>query len=153
MLALSGSYLIGLVPLTAMLAAANSSLYQPALSTPQFNMTYQNNAQDAADIADIRQTTNLFAIAVDQHNLDLLSQVFTNDVTANFNLPSGEVLHSLSAVQQILARLQAVPSQHDQSTSYYAPKGDQKAHATTYNTGTFFGSGDLKGQVYTSYGR
>ena len=154
------SYLLfSMIPLTSTFAAANPLINQPASSAQKLNMTSQAetvdpiNTQTAADIVEIRQAINLFAIAVDQHKLDLLSQVFTNDVAVNFSLPSGEILYGLSAVTQLLATLQAVPSQHDQSTFYHTRIGSQEAHTTTYNTATFFGSGDLKGQVFTNYGR
>ena len=152
-------FLISLVSLPAIFAAAITSIDQPISLTPQLNITSQIendnviNPQRAADIADIRQAINLYSIALDQRNLDLLSRVFTNDVTVNFNLPSGEILHGLLAVMQALATLLTVPSQHDESTFYYVSAGSHTAQTTTYNTATFFGTGEQMGQALTSYGR
>ncbi|KAL9133718.1 MAG: hypothetical protein Q9175_005100 [Cornicularia normoerica] len=103
--------------------------------------------EQAVDVVEIQQTLNLFAIAVDQHRLELLPQVFTADVIANFSIPGGTIQHGLDAVTQLLMTLQAIPSLHYQSTNYLNFTTSQQAHATTYLTGTFFGSGDLQGQI------
>ena len=116
---------------------------------PEMNL----NVEQAVDVVNIQQTLNLFAIAVDQHQLGLLPEVFTTDVTANFSIPGGAIQIGLDAVTQLLMTLEAIPSLHYQSTNFLAFTGSQQAHATTYLTGLFFGTGDLQGQVYQNYGR
>ena len=111
------------------------------------------STEQAVDVVEIQQAVNLFAIAVDQHRLGLLPQVFTSSIVANFSLPDGTILRGLNAVTQNLMTLQDIPSVHDQSTNYVNFSTPWQPHATTYVTATFFGSGDLKGQVFTSYGR
>ena len=109
--------------------------------------------QQAVDVVEIQQVVNLFAIAIDQYRLELLPQIFSSDVAANFSVPSGMVQSGLDEVTQLLSTLQAIPSLHYQSTDYISFPSLNQAHATTYLTGTFFGSGKLQGQVYLNYGQ
>ena len=107
----------------------------------------------AVDVVKIQQVVNLFALAVDQHRLELLPQIFSSDVIANFSVPDGSVQNGLDEVTQLLLTLQAVPSLHYQSNNYVNFSSSSQAHATTYLTGTFFGSGTLGGQMSLNYGR
>ena len=77
------------------------------------------SARDAANVVEIQQVINLFALAVDQHRYDLFPQVFTPDVTVNFNTPGIPIIHGLDALtQHIPGALQNLPSFHAQSTPY-----------------------------------
>lgn len=111
------------------------------------------NVEQAVDVVEIQQTLNLFAIAVNQHQLGLLPEVFTTDVTTNFDIPGGDIQTGLDAVTRLLMTLEAIPSLHYQSTNFLKFTGSQQAHATTYLLESFFGTGALQGQVYQSYGR
>ena len=108
----------------------------------------------AADIVEIQQVTSLFAIAVDQQVYNLLPDVFTQDVTVNFNVPDGQILHGLDAVDHFLkVRTSGSRCSHDQTTNHVTFSGVADAHSITYNIGTFFGSGPPAGQRYTNWGR
>lgn len=115
-------------------------------------LSTRSASEEATNVVQIQQVLNLFAIAVDQHRWDLLSQVFTPDIMANFNVPGSPVLRGLDAVIQLLKRLEDVPSFHGQSTHWVDLSVPQRPHSVTYNTGVFFQPGP-QGQVYTSYGR
>ena len=111
------------------------------------------STEQALDVVEIQQVVNLFAIAVDQHRLELLPQILTPDIVADFGLPDGTILRGLDAVSQNLRTIQNIPGVHSQSTNHVNFSSPQQPHATTYLTATFFGSGELKGQVFTNYGR
>ena len=126
-------------------------LLECVLASPQVEMPFSN--EQATDVVEIQQVVNLFAIAVDQHRLELLPQIFTASIVADFGLPDGTILRGLDAVTQNLRTIPSVPAVHSQSTDYVNFSNPRQPHATTYLTATFFGSGDLKGQVFTNYGR
>ena len=105
--------------------------------------------QEAVIVVEIQQVINLFAVAVDQHRWDLLSQVFQPDVTADFNVPDSPVVHGLESVIQLLRRLETYPSVHSQSSHYVDLSNLHRPHAVTYITGIFF----LPERIYTNYGR
>ena len=110
-------------------------------------------AAQATEIVDIQQVLSLFAIAIDQHQYDLLSKIFTPNATADFNIPDSGTVTGVAAITHLLAKLQNINSTHDQSTNHVNFSSATNAHSTIYVVGTFFGSGDFQGQVYTSYGR
>ena len=105
--------------------------------------------QDAVSVVEIQQVINLFAVVVDQHRWDLLSQVFHPDITADFNVPDSPVVHGLDNLIQLLRRLESYPSYHSQSSHYVDMSNPQRPHAVTYITGIFF----LPERIYTNYGR
>ena len=105
--------------------------------------------QDAVSVVEIQQVINIFAVAVDQHRWDLLSQVFHPDITADFNVPDSPVVRGLDAVIQLLRRLETYASFHSQSSHYVDMSNPHGPHAVTYITGIFF----LPERIYTSYGR
>ena len=106
-----------------------------------------------ASIVEIQQTIDLFAIAVDQHRLNLIPSIFTENVTANLAAPGATDLRGIQALTQVLSTLNGISSLHEQSTHYVTFSSTGMAHATTYNVATFFGTGDLQGQIFTEYGR
>ena len=71
-----------------------------------------------ADELQIRNKLSLYAIAIDNKDFGLLSQVFTQDVHINFPSPGGENLNGLPAVQEYLkAQLDGFVTQHTLSTT------------------------------------
>ena len=113
-----------------------------------------SSSQAAIATVAIQQIINLQATAVDQRRFDLLSQVFTPDVTVNFNNPGMPILHGLDAVTAFISTsLQDIVSYHAQSTHYVNLTDTAGPHATTYNTATFFGVGRQQGVIGTRLGR
>ena len=105
--------------------------------------------QEAVIVVEIQQVINLFAVAVDQHRWDLLSQVFLPDATVDFKIPDSPVAHGIDAVVQLLRRFEAYPSFHSQSSHYVDISNLHRPHATTYIVGAFF----LPDRIHTNYGR
>lgn len=106
-------------------------------------------------IVSIEQTLNLFARSVDTHDYALLDLIFTPDATANF-APSTGYVDGLPAIKTELQNvLTGTVSQHALSTHMINVTSNQtmKASASTYVQGTFFGKGNLTGQIQTTYGR
>ena len=127
-------------------------LYLSSTSAQQLSSLV--TSPDATDTLAIQQVVNFFAVAVDQHRFDLLSSVFTNDVTVNFNNPDTPILHGLDAVKDLMSRmLEGVVSLHVQSTHFINWSNRARPHVTTYNTATFFKSGTPQPNTYYSYGR
>ena len=123
------------------------SLLKPAsaLGLPLLSLSNQ----EAVSVVEIQQVIDLFAVVVDQHRWDLLTQVFQPDVVADFNIPDSPAVHGIQAVIQLLRRFEAYPSFHGQSSHYVDMSNPNRPHAVTYITGVFF----LPERIYTSYGR
>ena len=116
-------------------------------------LTAPFSTQDAINVLEIQQMINLYATAADQQRLDLLPQIFTPDVTVNFNTPGVPILHGLPAVTSFMAAaLRDVQSFHAQSTHYINLTNTAAPHATTYNSATFF-AGEQQRQVISRLGR
>ena len=111
------------------------------------------STQDAIDVLEIQQMINLYATAADQKRFDLLPQIFTPDVTVDFNTPGVPLLRGLPAVTNFMAAaLRDVKSYHAQSTHYIDLTDAAAPRATTYNSATFF-AGEQQRQVITRLGR
>ena len=54
----------------------------------------------ATSIVEIQQVTNLYALALDQHQLGFLPQVFTQDVVVDFNVPGRGAIRGLQALSE-----------------------------------------------------
>lgn len=107
------------------------------------------------DIVVIEQTLNLFARSVDTHDYTLLDSVFSPNAVANFATSAG-CIDGLPAIKVFLQNtLTGTVSQHALSTHMINVGGNQTttASASTYLQGTFFGQGNLTGQIQTTYGR
>ena len=116
-------------------------------------LTAPFSTQDAIDVLEIQQMINLYATAADQHRFDLLPQIFTPDVTVDFNTPGVPILRGLPAVTSFMtAALRDVKSYHAQSTHYIDLTNSAAPRATTYNSATFF-AGEQQRQVITRLGR
>ena len=112
------------------------------------------SAQDATDTIAIQQVINLYSIAADQKRFELLSQVFTPDVTINFNTPGVPILHGLVSVTDFMsAALRDVVSYHAESTHSVDLSITARSHATTYNSAKFFGAGSQQGSMVSNWGR
>lgn len=112
------------------------------------------SSQDISDTVEIQQVINLYSIASDQKRFDLLSQIFTTDVTINFNTPGVPVLHGLNQVTEFMsAALRDVVSYHAASTHSIDLSVTMKPHSTTYSSAKFFGVGRQQGQIISKWGR
>ena len=86
-------------------------------------------SHDTSPFSAISNTLSRYALAIDLKNFNQLSEVFTQDVVANYSAPLG-VLRGLSAVQVTLeASLAPVTSQHSLTTQTLELQGD--THAST----------------------
>ena len=119
----------------------------------QIAVSYPLTVKGAIDIVAVQQVINLFAIAVDQHRWDLLTQVFDPNVSANFDSPGGAILHGLNAVVQALQILEDIPSFHQQSASFVNYTNPRAPHASTYLTGVFLRAGATQEPMSIVYGR
>ncbi len=106
-------------------------------------------------ILSIEQTLNLFARSVDTHDYALLDSVFSPDATANFGTSAGYLVGLPAIKSDLQTALIGTVSQHALSTHMIDVAGNQTgmASASTYLQGTFFGQGNLTGQILHSYGR
>ena len=110
--------------------------------------------QDAVDLPEFQQVINLFPIAADQKRFNLLPQIFTPDVTVNFNAPGVPILRGLDAVTEFMSTaLRDVNSYHAESSHYVALSTVARSHVTTYNSAKFFGTGEQQGQIVSKWGR
>lgn len=104
-------------------------------------------------IQEIEQTLNTFSHAVDTHDFALLDLVFAPNATANFDDGRG-TLRGLTAIStQLQSGLTGTITHHSLSTHWVRLVSPTKASSASYLQGTFFGQGDLAGQISTTYGR
>ncbi|KAF1985333.1 hypothetical protein K402DRAFT_464638 [Aulographum hederae CBS 113979] len=101
----------------------------------------------------IRNTISRYCIALDTKDWELLKQVFTPDVIANY--PFRDEMDSLEAVSQaIQGRLGEVITQHALTTQVIVVAADGKtATGETYFTGAHFGHGKYEGTVLQAFGK
>lgn len=112
------------------------------------------SSQEVSDTVEIQQVINLYSIALDQKRFDMLSRVFTSDVTINFNAPGVPLLHGLSQVIEFMSNaLLDVVSYHAASTHSIDLSVTIKPRATTYSSAKFFGVGRQEGQIIRKWGR
>ena len=124
------------------------------LSISSIALSRPFSAQDATDTIEIQQVIDLYSIAADQKRFELLYQVFTGDVTVNFNTPGVPILHGLVSVTEFMsAALRDVVSYHAESTHSIDLPNAGRTHATTYNSAKFFGAGTRQGQIVSKWGR
>ncbi|MCJ1355501.1 MAG: hypothetical protein MMC33_005493 [Icmadophila ericetorum] len=109
--------------------------------------------QTSLAIVEIEQTLNRFSRSVDTHDYSILDTVFTDDAIANF--ADGTELYNLTTIKSALqAGLVGMISQHALSTQQVEVNSAlQQASTVSYLQGTFFGQGNLTGQIYTTYGQ
>lgn len=121
-------------------------------SSPSFGSPddYQNIANVGAK----------YSYEIDDLNFDALDTVFTSNATFNFHNPKVPILHGIQAIKKTLAAL-APPgtvSQHTVSTHSISLSGSDRGAASTaqarsYTVATYFGTGNLTGQILTYYGK
>lgn len=138
---------------------AGSGIFFLAAALPAYILpAYAIHTEDPTiidSIVSIEQTLNIFARSVDTHDYALLDLVFSPDATANFATPAGYV-DGLPAIKtELQTALTGTVSQHALSTHMINLASNQSimASASTYLQGTFFGQGNLTGQIQTTYGR
>ena len=104
-------------------------------------------------IQEIEQTLNTFSHAVDSHDFALLELVFAPNATANFDDGRG-TLRGLTAIStQLESGLTGTITHHSLSTHRVRLTSPTTASSVSYLQGTFFGQGNLAGQISTTYGR
>lgn len=137
---LSATVFIGLIALFKLVPASPIPVQSLTLPTPI------NDGPGAMDYINVRQTVDLLAIALDQHQYSLLPSIFTSDVVADF----GEhQFRGLNAVTQYVQNFKNTVSSHDQTTSRITFDGAGKAHSTCYSIASFY----VKGKFFTDNGR
>jgi len=104
-------------------------------------------------IVEIEQTLNRFSRSVDTHDYPLLNSVFAEDAIANFDDGAGDLQGLLAIKTALQSGFTGTISQHSLSTQLVQVTSLQKASAISYLQGTFFGQGNLTGQIYTTYGQ
>ncbi|KAI9820454.1 MAG: hypothetical protein M1832_003787 [Thelocarpon impressellum] len=110
------------------------------------------SGQDAKAIDAIRNTISLYPLALDSKNFDDLSNIFYENLQANYaGLPFFPNVSSLADyLEGVLARVQ---THHMLGTQVIDLDGDQEATATTYIQANHFGVGNSTGKIYVLYGR
>lgn len=113
------------------------------------------------DYQNIERVASQYSVLLDTLNFSALDTVFTSNATFNFNNPKVPLLHGIAAIEKTLAAL-APPgtvSQHTVDTHIIDLFGKtdggaaQTAQALSYTVATYFGTGNLTGQVLTYYGK
>lgn len=116
------------------------------------------------DYQNIEKVAAQYSILIDRLNFAALDTVFTSNATFNFHNPKVPLLHGIEAIERTLAAL-APPgtvSQHTVSTHSISLSGSDRktdggaastAQALSYTVATYFGTGNLTGQILTYYGK
>ena len=100
---------------------------------------------------EIRQKISLYALAIDQKNFGLLSDVFTPNAVANY---PNSVVRGLPAIQTFLkAQLADIVTQHTISSTVVDFVNKRSPNSTSYLVAYYFGQGNLTGQTLSFYGR
>lgn len=110
---------------------------------------------EVASRVSIEQTLNTFSHSVDAHDYDLLDAVFAPDAIANFRTSAG-IVSGLENIKAMLNQsLAGTVSHHSLGTITvnFDSSNGTSATTSTYLEGTFFGQGNLTGQICTTYGR
>lgn len=104
---------------------------------------------------EIRNKLSLYAIHLDKKQFDLLDEIFTSDVVANYGLPGTTgIYHGLTAVKDFL-RSNLPPNyvtQHAITTIVIDFSDESTPVSTAYVTANYFGQGNLTGQAVAVYG-
>lgn len=110
-------------------------------------------AYHTAGELEIRTKISRYAFAIDNKNFDILSTIFTDDVTAVLGIPGTGTANGLPAVQQALKNaLGNLVTQHAMTTTEVIFSTDTLARSTNYVTATILGQGNLAGQALNFYG-
>jgi hypothetical protein len=100
----------------------------------------------------IANTLALFSVAYDTRSLTLLSSVFTPTAVTNFS-STAPLQSGIPAITSFLnSTITPGGSQHISSTIHIVRTGEGTADVTSYVSATFFGSGNLTGQIFQSWG-
>lgn len=131
-----------LTPILLFFYLANASFVYPT-----------NYLQTLTDVQ-IREKISIYSLAIDTKNFALLSEVFAENITANFSLPPpNELIHGLAECQQVLkASLKDYVTQHTISTTVVDFTDETSPNSTAYLVANYFGKGNLTGQILGYYG-
>ena len=106
---------------------------------------------DPADIPNIINVTNLYAIAVDSHRYDLFDQVFAEDIRCDFG--GGAACEGRAILVSMFADIHAVFSATQHVTSGHVVRLDgDRAHCFSYVHGRFRRPIEGKEAVFDSTG-
>lgn len=104
---------------------------------------------------EIRNKLSLYAIHLDTKQFDLLDEIFTSDVVANYGLPGTAGIHNgLTAVKDFL-RSNLPPNsitQHAITTIVIDFSDESTPVSTAYVAANYFGQGNLTYQAMAVYG-
>ena len=108
------------------------------------------------DYLGVRNTLNLYAIALDQKKFDLLDQVFTPDAETDFTAVGiGKFTDTKSINNAISKFLLPVDTQHaltTQTIDFHETAGAQlTASAVTYVSAQHFGRGEMEKEYFFVY--
>lgn len=104
---------------------------------------------------EIREKLSLYALAIDQKDFCLLSNVFTTNAVANYGLPPpNDIIQGLPAIQALLkTQLGKIVTQHTISTTVVDFVNHRSPNSTAYLVANYFGQGKLTGQILSFYGK
>ena len=115
--------------------------------------TVAGKGSDPSDEISIRNALSLYALSVDSKNFGALSGIFAPNFVGNFSL-GGPDLQGVAAAEKALAdALKGLVSHHQIGTQVVDITSETQASSTAYFTATFFGQGNLTGQIATAYGK
>ena len=124
------------------------ALLCPSLFLPVAASRYSSGLAEL----EIRQKISLYALAIDQKNFGLLSDVFTPNAVANY--PPNNIITGLPAIQAFLkSQLADIVTQHTISSTVVDFVDKRFPNSTSYLVAYYFGQGNLTGQTLSFYGR
>lgn len=104
--------------------------------------------QDAVAANEIRNTLALYPVAIDGKNVDALSEVFTEDIVANYTTTLGFLTSIPAIVTGIENIIKYVTTQHQLGTQAIdVKKHSCEAKSVTYFTASHFGQKKYANQV------
>ena len=140
--------------LSTLIVALSSAYFSQLASSAAIPRSVQQQTSEAIDIILIRNTLNLFSILVDGHEYDRFGEVFAPNATADFDLSSHQIYHSVDEISQGLSILKNITSQHGFTSQYVnVTTPGHAATAATYLFSNFYGQGDKKNETYQVFGR
>ena len=130
--------------------AVNSTTadYIPPFDLATIYASSTTSNQDAVAANEIRNTLALYPLAIDGKNYDALSEVFTDDIVANYTTTLG-VLTSIPAIGTGIENvIKYVTTQHQLGTQAIdVKKHSCEAKSVTYFTASHFGQKKYANQV------
>ena len=150
LLLVHSAYALG--PASGTSSCSNSAVNSTAKYIPSFDLptiyASSSSGQDAAAASEIRNTLALYILAIDGKNFDALSEVFTENIVANYTTVLG-VMTSIPAISTgVETVLKYVTTQHQLGTQAIDVKEDScDARSVTYFIASHFGQKKYANQV------